>query len=74
MIPCRFFRRTDFRLLKEGSTDKLSSVLDLYSPSDNKKQKSQKAHRNYFIKLLANTIKCSFLLLKCFYLKSDSHV
>ena len=77
MIPRKFFLRADFGLLKEGSSDEVSSVLDLYSPSDNKKlfkvPLSQKAHYNCFMRLLANTVlpllfKCSLLLFKCSYL------
>ena len=37
MIRHKFFRRTNFKLLKEGSSDEISSLSDLYS-SDSTKQ------------------------------------
>ena len=32
MIRSKFFRRTDCKLLKEGSSDKILSLSDFYSP------------------------------------------
>ena len=55
IIGCKFFLRTYFSLLKVGSSDEISSVLDLHSPSDSKKQfKSQ--YRKYLVNISLRTI------------------
>ena len=40
MIRYKFFRRTDFKVLKEGSSDEISSLSDLYSLDSTKQFKN----------------------------------
>ena len=68
MIRRKFFHQTDFRLLKERSSDEISSLSDLYSSDSTKQFKnstSQKLDRKNFSKLLAKIVfpllfKCNF--------------
>ena len=59
MTRRKFFSRTDFKLLKEGSSDEISSLSDLYSLDSTKQFKisaSQKLDRKNFNKLFAKII------------------
>ena len=54
----KFSRLTDFKLLKEGSSDEISSLSDLYSSNSTKQLKnsaSQKLDRKNFNRLFAIT-------------------
>ena len=73
MIRRKFFRRTGFKLLKEGSSDEISSLSDLYS-SDSTKQfrssTSEKLDRKNFNKLFTKTVflllfECNIFFPKC---------
>ena len=74
MIRRQFFRRTDFKLLKEESSDEISGLSDLYSSDYTKQFKnstSQKLYRKNFNKLFAKIVfpllfKCNFFSPKCF--------
>ena len=69
----KFFRRTDFNLLKEESSDEISSLSDLYSSDSTKQFKNSTSHkldRKNFNKLFAKIIftllfKCNFFFPKC---------
>ena len=73
MIRRKRFRRTDFKLLKEGSSDEISSLSDLYSSDFTKQFKnstSQKLDRKKFNKLFAEIVfpllfKRNFFFSKC---------
>ena len=76
MIRRKFLLRTDFKLLKEGSSDEISSLSDLYS-SDSTIQKKQfknstfqKLDRKNFNKLFTKIVfpllfKCNYFFPKC---------
>ena len=60
MIRRKFFRRTDFKLQKEGSSDEISSLSDSYSSDSTKKFKnsttSHKLDPKNFNKLFAKIV------------------
>ena len=45
MIRRKFFCRTDFKLLKEGSSDEISSLSELYSSDSAKQFKNSLSHK-----------------------------
>ena len=73
MIRRKFFRCIDFKLLKGGSSDQISSLSDLCSSDSTKQFKnstSQKLDRKNFDKLFAKIVfpflfKCNFFFPKC---------
>ena len=73
MIRRKFFRSTGFKLLKEGSSDEISTLSHLYFSHSTKQFKSstsQKLDRKSFNKLFAKIVfpllfKCNFFFPKC---------